>query len=215
MQSSPKYKNQGGSYDGARYARIVDPLLAGLRGFLAARIPEGGRHLDVCCGTGALAFHLSERCDQVVGIDHSPAMIAYALVRRERSGVKNLEFSAADASRLTDYGDRCFDSASVVMAVHEMPQAIRLGVLGEVLRVAREAFLVDFRIPMPWNLSGFRNRFLEMTAGRRHFSNFRDYSRRGGLPVLLDQVGACVAAERDLDRGSMQFFHVEALEQQV
>jgi SAM-dependent methyltransferase len=58
-----------------------------------SRLPEGGRVLDVCCGTGYLAGLLSARGLRVTGIDASPGMIAHA-----KENVPAGEFHVADAS---------------------------------------------------------------------------------------------------------------------
>ena len=57
------------------------------------RIPEDGRVLDVCCGTGYLAGLLAARGLHVTGVDASPGMIAHA-----RENVPAAEFHIADAS---------------------------------------------------------------------------------------------------------------------
>jgi demethylmenaquinone methyltransferase/2-methoxy-6-polyprenyl-1,4-benzoquinol methylase len=53
-----------------------------------AGVRPGERALDVCCGTGDLAFALARRGAQVVGLDFSPAMLAVA-EGRAKSEVRN------------------------------------------------------------------------------------------------------------------------------
>jgi SAM-dependent methyltransferase len=67
-------------------------------------VAEGGRILDVCCGTGYLAGLLVERGYRVTGIDASEAMIRHA---RERA--PEAEFQVADAARFEVVGP--FDAA--------------------------------------------------------------------------------------------------------
>jgi len=51
------------------------------------------RILDLGCGSGQLTFKISELAKEVIGIDKSQEMIAYA-----KSKFKNLEFQVADAT---------------------------------------------------------------------------------------------------------------------
>jgi SAM-dependent methyltransferase len=57
------------------------------------RVPERGRVLDVCCGTGYLAGLLTERGRRVTGIDISAGMIAHAV-----ENVPGAEFHVADVA---------------------------------------------------------------------------------------------------------------------
>jgi demethylmenaquinone methyltransferase / 2-methoxy-6-polyprenyl-1,4-benzoquinol methylase len=63
------------------------------RRFLVSQIPPGSRVLDVATGTGAVALELLRRGCTVVGVDHSPAMLAVAR-QRVAGRVELLEASA-------------------------------------------------------------------------------------------------------------------------
>ncbi len=76
-------------YWGAEYHGRVLPVLERL---LLARLPEGARILDVCCGTGHLDRELARRGYAVTGIDGSEEMLGYA-----RRRVPEGAFFAADA----------------------------------------------------------------------------------------------------------------------
>src|SRR5262245_59814198 len=53
-----------------------------------ADVRPGERALDLCCGTGDVAFELTRRGAQVVGLDFSAPMLSVARARiRERPGV--------------------------------------------------------------------------------------------------------------------------------
>src|SRR5690242_11262367 len=60
-----------------------------------ARVQPGERALDVCCGTGDLAFGLAQRGAETVGVDFSAPMLEVA---RERDST--VAFIRADALRL-------------------------------------------------------------------------------------------------------------------
>lgn len=63
--------------------------------------------------------------------------------------------------------------------------------------------MLDRDDPMPRNLAGARNRFMEFAAGWEHFSAFRDYTRRGGLSALVEEAGATLVSERHIDAGTL------------
>jgi demethylmenaquinone methyltransferase/2-methoxy-6-polyprenyl-1,4-benzoquinol methylase len=50
-----------------------------------AKVRPGEQALDVCCGTGDLAFALARRGASVVGLDFNEPMLAVAEARRQRS----------------------------------------------------------------------------------------------------------------------------------
>jgi SAM-dependent methyltransferase len=184
-------------YDGSIYGRMVEPLLDGVHGFVTDNLPDGARMLDACCGTGGLARRMADTGREVVGVDLSPRNIGFA---RERH--PGMTFEVADVAKLP-YEDEAFDVATVVMALHEMPQACRVSVLTELGRVAKQVMVVDFHAPMPLNAAGLRNRAIEFAAGREHFGAFLDYQRRGGLEPLVERASLEAETTRLIDRGAM------------
>src|SRR5580698_10040250 len=51
-----------------------------------ADVKPGGRALDLCCGTGDIAFALAARGAEVTGVDFSEAMLEVAEKRKAESG---------------------------------------------------------------------------------------------------------------------------------
>lgn len=51
---------------------------------LVERIPQGSRMLDLGTGTGQMISRLGDCFDEVVGVDHSPAMLAEARAATDR-----------------------------------------------------------------------------------------------------------------------------------
>ena len=189
-------------YDGGIYGRFVDPMLAGVHGFVATHLPEGPRVLEACCGTGSLARRIARDGRTVLGVDLSPRNVEFA---RGRAGtLESLRFEVADVSTLEVPPEGPHDVATIVLALHEMPADARLPVLRTLLRVARHVMIVDFAVPMPWNVSGMRNRVMELAAGPEHFAAFRDFNRRGGLPALIAGAAATVESDRRIDAGTLQ-----------
>lgn len=68
-----------------------------------ACISAGEKALDLCCGTGDLAFALARSGVEVVGLDFTPGMLAVAEVRREQAPAnlqKKITFQQGDAQQL-------------------------------------------------------------------------------------------------------------------
>src|SRR5581483_9400304 len=98
------------------------------------RVADGGRILDVCCGTGYLAALLAGRGYRVTGVDASPKMIAAA-----RRRAPSAEFHVADAaefrlSAACDAAVSTFDSLNHILgldrlqaALHRTAEALRPG----------------------------------------------------------------------------------------
>jgi ubiquinone/menaquinone biosynthesis C-methylase UbiE len=192
-------------YDGRVYARTLDPLLSGLHQYVADQIEPTGRILDVGCGTGDLVWRLVRKADEVVGLELSPAMVEYANERLAREPRSNASFLLGDATAaLAHLPDGHFDLATSVLVLHEMPTEAQAPLLSEVARVAQSLLCVDFRAPMPWNLAGIRNRFLEITAGLGHYRAFREFMRRGGSPGAAERAGLLHEHVRYIDAKTME-----------
>jgi SAM-dependent methyltransferase len=189
---------------GLPYSLVFDRLLRGLHQRAAAQVPEGHSCVDVCCGTGGLTFQIARRAPRVVGVDISPSMIRRAELLRERRGLDHVSFVQGDATDLSHLAVDELDCGAVCMGLHEMPTDVRERVLPELLRVVRRLVIVDFRIPMPRNVAGIRNRVIEFLGGPAHFTGFLDYKRRGGLDALLDPTGATIEHRRTLDAGTLE-----------
>lgn len=80
-----------------------------------AGVPPGRRALDVCCGTGDIAFALAAKGAAVTGLDFTEGMLEVAR-RRERQRHPNergaVEFIQGDAMKLP-FGDGSFDAVTV------------------------------------------------------------------------------------------------------
>ena len=199
-------------YDGRTYASTIDRLLSGVRGFVADRLPDGDRVLDVCCGTGSLAMRLANDGRQVVGVDLSPRHIEWARLRARDAGLDHdqLRFEINDVSDLETPEEGPFDVAVIVLSIHEMPAAARAPVVRTLTTVARRVMIVDFASPMRWNAAGIRNRAAELVAGAGHFAAFRDYQRRGGLGPLIGPGDLLVEDDRRIDGGTLHVTIVSA-----
>jgi ubiquinone/menaquinone biosynthesis C-methylase UbiE len=103
--------------------------------------------LDVGCGTGRLAFALTERCQvkELRGIDVSPAYIAYAT---HHNHDPRLVFQVGDACAL-DFPDHRFDRVLSLLMLPFVPRAERA--IAEMRRVARPGSVVGAAV---WDTRG-------------------------------------------------------------
>jgi ubiquinone/menaquinone biosynthesis C-methylase UbiE len=74
-------------------------------------LQPGSRVLDVTCGPGLYAVELAKRGCSVVGIDFSPASIAYALRLAEEQGLQEQCTFVEQDVLLMDYAGQGFDAA--------------------------------------------------------------------------------------------------------
>ena len=191
-------------YDGPIYGRLVEPMLAGVHGYVTKHLPAGERVLDACCGTGALARRMAASGRRVTGIDLSPRNIDYANQLVTGASDASPTYGVADVASLAVPSDGPYDVATVVLAIHEMPTEARISVLAALLRVARQVLVVDFVAPMPLSLAGMRNRFMEFSAGAEHFSAYRDYQSRGGLLPIVATVTGELEDRRQIDAATLE-----------
>jgi demethylmenaquinone methyltransferase / 2-methoxy-6-polyprenyl-1,4-benzoquinol methylase len=83
-----------------------------------ARLGPGQRGLDLCCGTGDVAFRLARTGAEVVGLDFSEAMLAVARKRMERAA-GTVQFLAGDAMSLP-FPDGHFDAVTVAYGLRNL-----------------------------------------------------------------------------------------------
>ena len=97
-------------------------------------LPQGGRILDVACGTGDLSLTLSGTGKaEIVGLDFCRPMLDIAAAKSSRRGA-NIPFLEADALALP-FQDRSFDAATIAFGLRNLA-SVESG-LGELLRVLR------------------------------------------------------------------------------
>jgi demethylmenaquinone methyltransferase / 2-methoxy-6-polyprenyl-1,4-benzoquinol methylase len=115
---------------------------------LAAAAP-GVRALDLCCGTGDIAFVLARRGAETTGLDFSEKMLEVAAARQRnlKSEISNLKFLQGDAQQLP-FPDESFDIVTVGYGLRNLASWER-GV-EEMFRVSRpgaRVVVLDFGKP--------------------------------------------------------------------
>lgn len=129
------------SYDGKR--QMSRQIIDGVAEYV--KLPEGGRCLDVGCGSGALAIAVAKRNPQgtVTGIDRWG--VEYASFSKKlcednakAEGVaERTDFAQGNALKL-DFPDGVFDAITSNYVYHNIPSRDRQAILLETLRVLRK-----------------------------------------------------------------------------
>ncbi len=127
------------SYGGKR--QLSKQIIEGTAGYV--KVPEGGKGLDVGCGSGALTIACAKRNPQAgfTGIDRwgkEYASFSKKLCESNAGaeGVSNTEFRQGDATKL-DFPDEFFDAVTSNYVYHNIP-VDKQGLLRETLRVLKK-----------------------------------------------------------------------------
>ena len=115
-----------------------------------AKMSNGGRVLDVGCGTGTLALMIKQRNPEVevVGIDADSKILGIARAKAVKAGIK-LTLDQGMADQLP-YADSSFDHVLSSLFLHHLTTENKLHTLREVFRVLRsdgQFDVVDFGPP--------------------------------------------------------------------
>jgi len=116
-----------------------------------ANVRVGETALDLCCGTGDIAFALAENGADVVGVDFSDAMLAVAENKsaNRQSPIANPQFLRGDALNIP-FPDKSFDAVTIGYGLRNLADW-KLG-LKEMCRVAKPgARIVSLEFGKPDN----------------------------------------------------------------
>ena len=123
-----------------RYELLNTLMTAGLhrvwnnKAVEASGLREGGRALDLACGTGSLTRDLAKKAGPrgyVLGMDFSREMLLAAQARP----IPNAEYRLGDATNLSGVGDGSFDAATIAYGARNIPDLDAL--FSEMARVVR------------------------------------------------------------------------------
>ena len=128
------------SYDGKR--KMSAQIINGVASYV--KIPEGGKGLDVGCGSGALTIACAKRNPKasMTGIDRwgkEYASFSKNLCEQnsKAEGVSNTSFMQGDAVKLP-FEDETFDAVTSNYVYHNIPSRDRQAILLETLRTLKK-----------------------------------------------------------------------------
>jgi len=145
-----------GSFDqlAVVFDRFAELVGGPLNDYLLARLPQrGGRAVDLGAGTGQHAALLAGRYDEVLAVDVSAPMLAYAAERRPRG---NVRYQQRDLQTVSVETDGSFDLVLCTHTLHHVPDLdAALARIRGLLRPGGQAILVDNvdprrRVPRSW-----------------------------------------------------------------
>ena len=115
-----------------------------------AAVQPGGRALDLCCGTGDIAFALARRGAEVTGLDFSQKMLEVAESRRLKKPelkTQKLIFIQGDAQQIP-FSDATFDIVTVGYGLRNlMNWETGLAEMQRVARPGARLVVLDFGKP--------------------------------------------------------------------
>ena len=156
-----------------RYDLLNSVMTAGLhhawrvRAADRAEVGPGDSVLDVCCGTGDLAFELASRVSpagRVIGCDFSEPMLDLAREKAEKSAAEAVRFEWADALQLP-YDAGRFDAVTVGFGVRNFADRDRgLREMTRVLRPGGRLVVLEFTKPQRLPFSAFYSLWFDRIA---------------------------------------------------
>ena len=87
-----------------------------------AGVTPGEKALDLCCGTGDIAFALNRAGAEVVGLDFSAPMLAVARERGRRAGCA-VQFVEGDALKIP-FGNSMFDIVTISYGLRNLASCL-------------------------------------------------------------------------------------------
>ena len=128
------------SYNGKR--QMSRKIISGVASYV--NIPDGGKGLDVGCGSGALTIACAKRNPKasMMGIDRwgkEYASFSKTLCENnsKAEGVNNTSFAQGDACKLS-FADETFDAVTSNYVYHNIPSSDRQAILLETLRTLKK-----------------------------------------------------------------------------
>jgi len=170
-----------------------------------AEVRAGMRALDVCCGTGDVAFALADAGAKVVGCDFSEPMLEVARKRfrsRRNRREENLTFIQAEALQLP-LPANTFDVVTIAYGLRNLAD-FRAGLV-EMLRVLKpggKLLILDFGKPdfAPWRAAYFTYLKLFVPIFGKIFcgnsathayilESLKKYPAQKGIAAMLSELG--------------------------
>ncbi len=186
------------------YDAVLEPFLWKMRREIVrvSRISEGMSVLEVACGTGAQGKRFERAGALYTGIDLSEAMLKAAEKR-------SLNCIHADGTALA-MGDNSYDLSTISLALHEVDEEIRTGIVEEMIRVTKRSGSI---VVADYTVSGKRSpysyaadkiiAYIEKLVGGSHYRNYKKFMASGGLIPFMEHFGLEMVETRLMFGGTL------------
>lgn len=176
-------------YDGRFYNYLIDPYTEDVRKIISELIEDNSKVIDIGCGTGSLAFYLSNKCEYILGIELSKRMVDYANSTKIKNNISNVEFLHGDSNKISTLTEKYFDYAIFSLSLHEMDSNSRVKSLVEVKKIANKIIVYDYLLEEKTSIRGLINSIVERIAGKDHYMNYKSFLKEKGIFGLLEKNG--------------------------
>jgi len=200
-------RNKNHWYDGWFYDRVIAPNQDELFKEIKNIIPSQSKIIDVGCGTGRLAYKLSDKCKSVLGIDLSKRNIERANLNLVKYPDDKITYEHCDLTEIINKG-QSFDFAILTYVIHEVDKKERIDLLKQISEVADKIIIGDYSVPKQKGIGGFVTGIIEFIAGREHYRNYKSYIADGGIQFLADESGLRIVSE---EKNSRLLNHIAVL----
>lgn len=174
-----------------RFAELVGrPLRDYLTPLLPAR--DGGRAVDLGCGTGQHAALLADHYTDVLAVDVSAPMLALARRTRHRA---NISYQQRDLAEVRPSNDGRFDLVFTAHTLHHAPDLeLALIEIRDLVRLGGQAIVIDNvddrgQVPRGWFRAEARKALVaDLRYRRRPIHEALETYRLSTHPAWLDHV---------------------------
>jgi len=181
-------QNKNHWYDGWFYDKIIAPNQDELFGQIKDILEPQSKIIDVGCGTGRLAFTLTDSCKSVLGIDLSKRNIDSANRTLLKHPNNKITFKHINLNDLIHEGQTHFDYAVLTYVIHEVNEDERVNLINEIAKIADKIIIGDYIVPKPKGLGSLLTKIIEFIAGTEHYRNYKTYIANGGINYLVNKA---------------------------
>ncbi|MHC1737182.1 MAG: class I SAM-dependent methyltransferase [Ignavibacteriaceae bacterium] len=176
-------------YDGWFYEKFIAPNQDQMFKEIIELMEPGKKIIDIGCGTGRFSFLAADKASYILGVDLSKSNIERARLNLLKKSNPKIHFEQGSIGGGEKKNERKYDYAVTTYVLHEIPEKERLKLLKDAGEIAQRIIIGDYLIPQPRGMIAFINEAVEFFAGRDHYMNYKDYTKKGGLLKLAKEAG--------------------------
>ena len=200
------------------YILFIEPLEKPMKDKIVAisRKYDFSNILDLCCGLGKQCVMLDKQGFTVTGIDSSQAMLRKA----RKISPSAIEYLEKDAGN-THFEANTFDCIILCFSLHEKEQDKREKIIEEAKRLVKpegKIIIVEYSTSRGYSekiifrllglIMKIGIRFIEISAGREHYENYKDWTKRE-LEDMLNNWDLSIIEKERFYFGAVELIIVE------